>query len=77
MRNTKLLLAAALLLGLGACTNSAVEQSGGSGLESSDVGSAYSRSTSYSPNGSSWGPGDCQPDDSNCRYIYDSPGGGD
>lgn len=77
MRNTKLLLASALLLGLGACTNSAVEQSGGSGLESSDVGVAYSRSFSSGPDGAAWGAGDCQPDDRNCRYIYDGPGGGD
>ena len=75
MRNTKLLLASALLLGLGACTNSAVEQSGGSGLESSDAGSDYSY-PSFSRYSSYRGPGDCRPDDSNCRFIYNNPGGG-
>jgi hypothetical protein len=76
MQNTKLFLAAALLLGLGACTYSAVEHSGGSGMESNGDGSAYSRYPSYGPYASFRGSGGCLPDDTNCWQFYNNPGGG-
>lgn len=63
MRKTGLALAASMLLGLAACTRTAVTQSGGSGMEEG--------SYSYSS-----GADDCLPDDTNCHFLYNSPGGG-
>jgi hypothetical protein len=70
MRKPALFLTAAALLGLSACTNSAFQQSGGSGLEeSSGIGSPYASPLHNLTRG-------CLPDDTNCIEFYNSPGGG-
>jgi hypothetical protein len=66
MRKPALFLIAAALLGPTACTNSAVQQSGGSGFEDWSGGIDTTHDISKG----------CRPDDTNCIEFYKSPGGG-
>jgi hypothetical protein len=65
MRKHILFLMPTIVLGLAACTPSAVQQSGGSGMDDS----SYAWTAPRTSHG-------CLADDTNCREFYDSPGGG-
>lgn len=57
----------ALGLSLTACSTAGWQSSGASGIGESNVGVGYGRGV---------GIDSCAPDDTNCREIYLSPGGG-